>query len=351
MAETDKIAAVKAMTGCAESRCRDALVKTAWDVAKAAEQVLESSRSVTSSSSATKRRDSLREPDTPTQSTTAESSGVNEIEGFLFKRSNFWKTWRKRYVSLQQGHILSYVDDSAAQSNGDKPKDAFKLGPQSVVTTSSERAYAFAVTLENGKELLLAADSASVAELWMKAVRGAVETIKREMPSISTGSVPKAKQLSAEEEAELVKKLEGMGFTAAQAHAALEQSGGHVDRAVELLLSGDVSAAATKAAPSSSSAAASSSKEQSDIERAIQASLREAERLARGSGNGSSRRPPGENDSFADAGTKERMMEVKIPYDAIPGRPMRVVAPNGRSYEVMIPSPIPASRKIHLAYE
>lgn len=322
--------------------CRDALQSNGWDIVAASKDVLRgSSKPPPSSTTASVAADATR-------SSTDDEVAMRELEGYLNKRSNFWKTWRKRYIVLQGAHLLSYVDAAAAQSDGDNPKDVFKLGPQSNVRQLESPSRAFAVTLADGKEVVFSADSPSVYDLWMKCIRNAVEAIRKMLPATitnagsSSSASPAAMSLSPKEEAELLVKLEGMGFTAQQARVALTKSGGHIDRAVELLLGGG---AEETPGDVGEVARVGSTKEQSDIERAIQASLREA-----GTKIGAEA-ADGRRSSEAVSSNREKMMEIRLPYDAIPGQTMQVKAPNGRSYTVTIPSPIPPSRRIHMAYE
>ena len=80
--------------------------------------------------------------------------------------------------------------------------------------------------------------------------------------------------------------------------------------------------------------------EEEQLKRAIAASLQDSH----GGGRNTSSSP------FSSS-PREKMFEVKLPYDAIPGQRLRVEAPNGRMYMITVPTPIPASRKIHMAYD
>ena len=47
----------------------------------------------------------------------------------------------------------------------------------------------------------------------------------------------------------------------------------------------------------------------------------------------------------------EKVFEVTIPADAVPGQQLTQDAPDGTALAFVVPNPIPASRKINIAYE
>ena len=336
MAQQDKIAAVEAMTGHPQHRCREALEKSGWDIKIAAENMMRKDREITEERRRS-RASSFGSVSTKQQDERRPSSGLDlkELEGYLFKQSKWRKKWNRRYISLVNGKLVTYRSREEAASNS-SPRDVFELDSQSSVETCDAKDDGFSFVVKFAKkQVILAAETEDSRKLWMQAIGNVIKDGGSSSTAASIDPV-------------LIEELSKMGFSESQARNALISTNGNVESAVDRLLSGDVPAAVpTKPTPPERRESLNMSVVQSEeeqLKRAIQASLQDS---YGGGGNTSS----SSSSTPFSSSPKEKMFEVKLPYDAIPGQRLRVEAPNGRMYMITVPTPIPSSRKIHMAYD
>ena len=361
MAQQDKIVAVQAMTGHPDNKCRDALERTNWDVKLAAEYIIRKDRETTEERRRASRTSSFASISTKEEGEREEtrtrrpSSGLElkELEGELLKQSKYWKSWRRRYIVLQNGKLVSYQTKEDKLSNS-SPRDVFELNSNSTVETcdGKDGAFSFVVKIPGtsntrmirnfDKTVSFAADTKDSRDLWMKAIGNAIKSGGSSSSSSSSQSIDPM----------LIQELSKMGFSAEQAREALIETNGNVDAAVDKLLSGESSS--SKPVPPKRSVSLNMNLDDNERNRITQSRLSEDEQLkaaiqaslqdVRGGTNNSS------SNQFENS-SREKMFEIKLPYDAIPGQRMHVEAPNGRKYMITVPTPIPASRKIHMSYE
>ena len=314
------------MTGHPQHRCREALENSGWDIKVAAENMMRKDREITerrrSRASSVGSVSTKQEEEEVIERRPSTGLDLKELEGYLWKQSKWRKKWNRRYISLLNGKLVSYISSEEKASNS-SPRDVFELDSKSTVEIceSKDYAFSFVVTFAGGKKrVTLAADTEDSRTLWIQVIRNVI----KDGGSSSIDPV-------------LIEELAKMGFSAEEARDALIETNGNVESAVDRLLTGGGGGGGSKPTPPVRRESLGVPSEDEQLKRAIQASLQDV-------GGGG-------NMSQIDATPREKMFEVKLPYDAIPGQRIRVEAPNGRMYMITVPTPIPASRKIHMSYD
>jgi hypothetical protein len=113
------------------------------------------------------------------------------MEGWLEKQGHAWKSWKRRWVVLEQDGEFSftlsyYVDETRADKKGE-----FKIAIDSAVTNledgyTSGKCNLFALQAEgNGSKnyMLMSAQSEEVKNSWILAIEGAVDLIREKAES------------------------------------------------------------------------------------------------------------------------------------------------------------------------
>jgi hypothetical protein len=87
---------------------------------------------------------------------------MSKLEGYLEKRSDWTRTWQKRYFVYEAGELKYYVDKADA-----KPKGTIRLGKCSLAVKSDAKLNAFVLTDASGKNIFLACIDSSKTDIWI----------------------------------------------------------------------------------------------------------------------------------------------------------------------------------------
>jgi hypothetical protein len=97
-----------------------------------------------------------------------------EVSGILTKRGSQLKTWRRRHFQLKYNNLSYYAYD------GGPLKGEYVIDEHTTVHTSNLRKNAFSLVQQNGRTLVMFADTALERDMWMDAFQVVIEKLRKD---------------------------------------------------------------------------------------------------------------------------------------------------------------------------